>query len=257
MTFQRETKTAATIKILQSLVSKMKPHTQIPSERTLSESLGVSRMTLRSALDKLQLNGVLYSIQGSGTFVSEKRILKRTHLTSFTEDMSSRGLTASTVVLKAEVVAAPQDVCEAWGYTPERVYRIFRVRLGDGTPMCVEEAFIESSVAPDLLSHDLSGSLYAQLRDRYGRGIEKATHTVLAVALDQNLAELMDEKVGAPALEFTQVGFDSGGRPVEFCVSTKRADVFSVSYSVSSDVIALGLILPLPLGESKAFKNDS
>lgn len=232
MTSIRETKTAATMRILKASVSQMEPHTQIPPERTLSDSLGVSRMTLRNALDKLQVDGILYSVQGSGTFVAEKRISKRALLSSFTEDMATRGLTGSTIVLKAEVVTPPAEVCEAWGFTPERVYRIYRVRLGNDIPMCVEEAYIEPSFAPDLLSHDLSGSLYHKLRDGYGRGIERATHTVVAIALNEVLAHLLNEKVGSPALEFTQVGFDAGGRPVEFCVSTKKADIFRVEYSV-------------------------
>ena len=228
----RETKKESTIRALKALVSEMKPHTKISSERELSLELGVSRMTLRDSLAQLQTDGLLYSVPGSGTFVREQRIPKRAHLTSFTEDMRQRGLEPSTVVLTAEVVETPQAVKEAWGEIAERVYRIYRLRLGSGEPMCVEEAFIEISAAPDLLSKDLTQSLYGLLREGYGRGVEKATHSVAAVPLTSDLAELFHATEGSPALEFTQVGFDSGGRPVEYCISTKRAEVFSVFYEV-------------------------
>jgi GntR family transcriptional regulator len=227
-----ETKKKATTRALKKLVSQLKPHSKLPSERELSETLGVSRMTLRHAIGDLQSEGLLYSVPGSGTFVKEQRISKRAHLTSFTEDMQARGLTPETVVLTAEVVPTPQQVREAWGEAGDRVYRIYRLRLGSGEPMCIEEAFIDISAAPDLLSHDLTQSLYGLLREQYGRGVDKATHTVAAVPLSPQLAELLEDSVGAPALEFTQVGFDSGGRPVEFCISTKKADIFSVFYEV-------------------------
>lgn len=232
MTSLKQTKKGITTRALKALVAEMKPHTKIPSERELSEELGVSRMTLRHAISDLQTDGLLYSVPGSGTFVREQRIPKRAHLTSFTEDMQQRGLTPATIVLTAEVVPIPQAVKEAWGDIADRVYRVLRLRLGSGAPMCVEETFIEISTAPDLLSRDLTQSLYALLHDSYGRGVEKATHSVAAVPLSPALAELLGDEVGAPALEFTQVGFDSGGRPVEFCISTKRADTFSVFYEV-------------------------
>lgn len=228
----KETKKKATTRALKKLVSELKPHSKIPSERDLSETLGVSRMTLRQAIGDLQDDGLLYSIPGSGTFVTEQRIPKRAHLTSFTQDMEQRGLTPSTIVLKAEVVATPPAVKDAWGEVGDRVFRVYRLRLGSGKPMCIEEAFIEISVAPDLLSHDLTQSLYGLLHENYGRGIDKATHSVAAVPLSPALAELLEDTVGSPALEFTQVGFDSGGRPVEYCISTKKAEIFSVFYEV-------------------------
>jgi GntR family transcriptional regulator len=228
----QETKKQVTTRALRRLVSELKPHSKIPSERELSEALGVSRMTLRHAIGDLQGDGLLYSIPGSGTFVREQRIPKRAHLTSFTQDMEQRGLVPSTTVIQAEVVPTPQAVREAWGDVGERVFRIYRLRSGSGQPMCIEEAFIDIAAAPDLLSHDLSQSLYSLLRENYGRGVEKATHSVAAVPLSPALAGLLDDDVGSPALEFTQVGFDSGGRPVEYCISTKKADMFSVFYEV-------------------------
>lgn len=106
------------------------------------------------------------------------------------------------------------------------------MRSGSGQPICIEEAFIDITAAPDVLSHDLSQSLYALLRENYGRGVEKATHSVVAVGLSLALAGLLNDDVGSPALEFTQVGFDPGGRPIEYCISTKKAEIFIVFYEV-------------------------
>ena len=219
---------------LEVLITGMQPHQRLPSERELTERFEVSRMTLRSVLMELQREGRIYSVQGSGTYVSESRVSKRMHLTSFTEDMQARGMTPSTTVLRAEVVDAPVVLAEAWGKSVGRVFRLLRVRFGNQTPMCIEEAFIDITAAPDLLANDLTGSLYQLLDATYDRGISRATHTVEAVTLDKEQAALMGAQEGEPALQFTQVGFDSGGRPVEFCISTKRADIFSLKYSVEA-----------------------
>src|SRR5437879_13874413 len=68
----------------------------IPSERRLSSDLGVSRLTLRAALDDLVRDGYLVRRHGSGTFVSEPKIAQQLTLTSFTEDMRRRGMTAGS-----------------------------------------------------------------------------------------------------------------------------------------------------------------
>ncbi len=229
-----KSKTASTRDTLRRKIERLKPNTRLPSERQLAVDLGVSRMTLRQALDELQQEGRIYTVRGSGTFVSQFRVSKRMTLTSFSQDMLARGMTPSSVVISAEVATPPQELVEAWGINVARVYRVRRLRLGDDLPVCVEDAYFEVSAAPDLLAQDLTGSIYALLKEHYGRGISTAMHTVAAIAVEGETATLLDVPAGTPALEFTQVGFDASGSPVEYCVSTKRADIFDVRYSVQA-----------------------
>src|SRR5213594_1968991 len=76
----------------------------IPSERRLSGELGVSRLTLRAALDELVREGYLVRRHGSGTFVSEPKIAQQLTLTSFSEDMRARGMTPASRTLELKVV---------------------------------------------------------------------------------------------------------------------------------------------------------
>src|SRR5205814_8516739 len=105
----------------------------IPSERRLSGELGVSRLTLRAALDELVREGYLVRRHGSGTFVSEPKIAQQLTLTSFTEDMRRRGMVADSRTLRLENVHAGPQVGRALNVSPaDRVFRIRRLRLAGG-----------------------------------------------------------------------------------------------------------------------------
>src|SRR3954468_17593027 len=81
---------------------QLKPHDQLPTERELAESFGVTRLTVRRALDQLGYEGRVYRTQGAGTFVSEPRIAKSVELTSFTQDMRARVLVPGSRDTKVE-----------------------------------------------------------------------------------------------------------------------------------------------------------
>lgn len=228
----RITKTESLKKELRKLIRQQKAHVLIPSERQLAEKYHVSRMTLRLVLGELQREGLIYRLRGKGTFTSQERVSKRMGLTSFTEDMVQKGLVAKTKVINAEVVAPPLALIEAWGIEVPRVFRVTRLRFGGNTPMCLEDAYLNIEAAPDLLAQDLSQSIYALFKDKYQIPISTATHEVQAIALDQKTSQMLKVPKGAAALQFIQVGFDPTNRPVEYCISIKRADKFDLRYTV-------------------------
>src|ERR671935_2659212 len=121
------------------LIDQLQVGEAIPAERRLSRELGVSRLTLRAALDDLVREGYLVRRHGSGTFVSEPKIAQRLTLTSFSEDMRRRGMVPDSRTIGLENVHAGPQVARALRISPsERVYRIRRLRLADGEPMALE-----------------------------------------------------------------------------------------------------------------------
>src|SRR3954465_1336658 len=108
----------------------------IPSERKLSTDLGVSRLTLRAALDELVREGYLVRRHGSGTFVGEPKIAQQLTLTSFSEDMRRRGMVPDSRTVSLENVHAGPRVARALSISPDaHVFRIRRLRLADGAPI--------------------------------------------------------------------------------------------------------------------------
>jgi DNA-binding GntR family transcriptional regulator len=124
--------------ILEQAVARAEPGTLLPSERELAERYGVARMTVRTAI-----GGLVYRLQGQGTFVAQPRITQPAALTSFSEDMTARGMTASPIVLAHETVGASSAIARALKL-PEGapIVRLERVRCGDGQPIAVERAHL-------------------------------------------------------------------------------------------------------------------
>ena len=220
---------------IRKIIRGLPAHSLLASERQLAEELLVSRMTLRLVLGELQREGLIYRRRGKGTFTSQERVSKRMGLTSFTEDMAQKGLTAKTKVIGAEVVKPPLELVEAWGVEVPRVFRVTRLRFGGSIPMCLEDAYLNVDAAPDLLAQDLTQSIYALFRNKYQNPICTATHEVQAILLDDETSKMLKVPKSTAALQFIQVGFDLANRPVEYCVSIKRADKFDLRYTVYSE----------------------
>lgn len=205
-----------------------KPGERIPSERDLSVRFGVSRLTVNKALKELERAGVLYAQVGKGTFISgETYHQELEHLTGFTEEMRSRGHGASSRVLTAAIILAPDDIARILNVLPgTRLIVLQRVRLADEQPVAIETANIVASLCPDLLEkHDFAHeSLYNVMRRDYGIHLTHAEQTIEARPATREEASALNIKVGQPVLSMTRVACDEANRPVEYVRSAYRGD---------------------------------
>src|ERR671923_2291061 len=100
------TKQSATRQQVMDLIERLGVGTAIPSERQLSADLGVSRLTVRAALDDLAREGYLVRRRGSGTYVQQPKISQELTMTSFSEDMRRRGMMPSSRTLSMSSILA-------------------------------------------------------------------------------------------------------------------------------------------------------
>lgn len=205
----------------------------IPSERILAANLGVSRMTIRQAVETLVADGRLQREHGKGTFVAPERMDFEMRLTTFAEEMSRRGITATTTHLAAQVVQASKEVAAALGVPPEEpVFFVYRVRYGDGEPLSIEQQWIPCQLAPDLLADGPPASLYAALR---ARGIEPewGEETVSAAEATDTEASLLVLGTSRVVLRAERRTYSAQGA----CMYSKacyRADRYSVWMPLSA-----------------------
>ncbi|WP_108610548.1 GntR family transcriptional regulator [Aminobacter sp. MSH1] len=145
----------------------------LPSEGDLSRQYGLSRITVRQALKSLEAKGLVYSAQGRGSFPTVPRVKGISGFHSFTSEVRRNGQEPGTRILEtAEVDGLPSVVTDklpvSEGENGPQVH-LRRLRLIDGVPIAVEDAWLPKAMFPDLGTTDFTdGSLYALLADRWG-----------------------------------------------------------------------------------------
>jgi GntR family transcriptional regulator len=202
----------------------------IPSERELCARFGLARMTVRKAVDHLVLEGRLYRVPGKGTFVARPKIALRLQLASFSADMRARGLEPGSVDLGRRVTPAGRRVARELGLADdEPVHVIERLRTADGLPMGIERNHFPAALTPGLIDEPLDGkSLFAVLEDRYGIVFDEGEQIIEAGVADGTDARLLGLSEGSAVL-LHQRRARASGRPVEYAVSTYRADRYQLT----------------------------
>lgn len=203
------------------------PGAALPPERELAAELGISRVTVRKALAGLVEAGLLTQRRGSGTYVAERgRRLEQplSRLTSFTEDMAVRGLTASVRVLGRTVSQPSPEESMALGlHVGDRVSRLHRLRLAGGEPFAIELASLPQTYLPD--PEQVESSLYKVLETLGVRPV-RAMQRIAAANLGAAEARLLEVPEGAAALRIERVSYLADGRVVEFTRSFYRGDAY-------------------------------
>jgi GntR family transcriptional regulator len=200
------------------------PDEALPAERDLADAYSISRVTVRKALDGLVEARLLTRRHGAGTFVAAPIEKNFATLSSFTEDMESRGLTArSTWISRKSGVVTPEEAM-ALGLSPgSAVTRLSRVRYADDVSMAIEHSTIPADILP--AAEAVDASLYAALgAARPVRVLQR----LRAVLLDESEAALLGITGPAAGLLIERRGFDAGGRTVEFTRSLYRGDSYDI-----------------------------
>ena len=206
---------------------RLAPGDSLPAERDLAAMTGLSRVTVRNAIQALVTSGQLVQRRGSGTFVQQKveRLEQALSLlTSFTEDMARRGRTVDSHWMSRRIDApAPEEVMALGLGADDRVARLERVRRSDGVPLAIERASIPASVLP--APEAVEGSLYLALEQRGMRPV-RAVQRISAANLGPRDAELLGVTPGVAGLRIERIGYLASGRVVEFTRSLYRGDAY-------------------------------
>jgi GntR family transcriptional regulator len=221
VTKQRETRE----RVLE-LIEPLNVGASIPPERQLSVELGVSRLTLRAALDELVREGYLVRRRGAGTFVAEPKVPKGMDIASFSDDMRARGLTPGSRTIDLREIPAGARLGRILHVSPaEPILSAKRLRLADGDPMAIELLHVRSSLVPGLSGADLEeNSFYDLLSSRYGISIVGGTQTVEPTVTNDEESTALGVPLHSPALLFERVTRSSAGDTVEYTSSTYRGD---------------------------------
>jgi GntR family transcriptional regulator len=206
-----------------------------PSERELAEKFGVSRMTVRQALNALKQDGLIYHERGIGAFVSKRKLDVHTrNLVGFTEEMIERGLRPSSKLLLAKIEEADEETAADLGIeTGEAVFHLQRLRLADDSPMAFEDAYLPAVRYPNLENIDLGRmSLYEILEKEYNVRMSHAEEFLEAMAVNKEIAKVLSIKADAPVLMVHRVVFSDANLAVESVRTYYRADRYRATFKL-------------------------
>jgi GntR family transcriptional regulator len=202
----------------------------LPPERVLCEQFGISRMTLRQAMNLLAREGLIDSRRGIGTVVRPSRLRKQQQeLRSFSEEIRARGGRPESRLISLGLATPEATVREFFGLREDqKVYEIQRVRLNDGEPLALEIARIPERSCPGLERFDLAKtSLYRILEESYGLSLESCSEEISAEIPNSECRKLLSVPARTAVLVVNRRTYTRDERPVEFTRSVFRGDRYS------------------------------
>jgi GntR family transcriptional regulator len=203
---------------------KLASDSALPPERDIATDFGVSRITVRKALDALAEEGLVSRRHGAGTFVTARVEKSFSMLSSFSEDMVSRGRTARSTWLRRSAGTVTPEEAMVLGLSPgSPVLRFHRIRFADDVAMALEFTSVPSQYLGSADAVD--ASLYAALEKTGARPV-RALQRLRAVLFTAEQAELLGIEAGAPGLLIERRGFLADGQAVEFTQSYYRGDSY-------------------------------
>ncbi|MEV8378991.1 GntR family transcriptional regulator [Kribbella sp. NPDC056861] len=219
------------------LIEARGPGQPLPAERALSEALGVSRPTLRAALEDLAQEGLVIRQQGRGTFTGSTKVdqvLAPTQGGRFRAPQVT-GSPWRRRLISFDIEPAGARLGQRMEISPgENVISVIRLRLVEDAPMCIERIRIPASLVPGISGEEFEGgSLYELLRSQFGVNPSTAVQTTEATVTDVREAELLGVPTLSPALLFERFTRDQDGRLVEYTTAIYRGDRYRITNNLS------------------------
>jgi GntR family transcriptional regulator len=226
---------------LRRRVSALPEHTLLPPEPQLCAEYGVSRITLRRAVDGLVADGHLVREQGRGTYVTRPGIRHEYResfvhrIAGFSSVMTEQGAQVETTVLTQRVVPCPPSAAAELQVEPAtEVVELRRLRSVDGAPNHVAHNFLLAARYPKAAVEDFGhGSLYEYLRREYDADLAHARIVVDVGTAAPEEADLLRVVAGSPLLVVRTTVRDSEERPLVYSFSRLRPDISQVEFEVS------------------------
>lgn len=214
----------------EKIETEMGPNTMLSSERELVEHYGLSRTTVRLALQELEKMGYIYRQHGKGTFVSDlsKKTTNLSGAYSFTDQMNALGKIPETKILEFEKIEANKYLANQLNVSlGEPLYKLKRLRLADDQPMMLERSYLPVKI---FLSMDVqqleSKPLYTLFEENYEQIIRVADEEFYASLVTGRDAEILALMESSPVLHLVRKTYNIKNEIIEFTRSVARADQF-------------------------------
>ncbi len=220
----------------------LEPGEELPTEGELGDAFGVSRVTVRQAVQELLTDRVLYRPKPRSRL---RRATGRVHQELmrlpgfFRDDILAAGMDPSVTVLRASVTRDERIAELLRSHADADLARIERLHSGSGQPMALQVSYLPLALFPDLLEQDLSQSLFRLTADRYGHEVTGARQRLYARECRPEEAEVLRLPNRSPALIVERVSYAGGHLPIEFFRCCLAPDSYDFTF-VLGDLAGTG-----------------
>lgn len=215
----------------------LRPGEKLPSENDLCQLFGVSRTTVRQAVNELVISGKLYRVQGKGTFISELSAVKPFYsISGFTSDMRHQGFAPTSRVLVFKPLIPEFAVSQALGLgLEEPAILLKRLRYANNEIVGLDNVHMPFKRFSDILPVDFSKhSLYKYIQENLNVVPVRSLNFIEAIICDEELAELLQVEPGFPVLKMTETVYDQNNVIFEYSIAFYRADRYMFNVEIDS-----------------------
>lgn len=225
--------------IMKILLEDMKEGEKIPTEIELRERFGVSRMTVRQAIQTLIQEGALIRYRGKGTFVAPKRVQHDLHteeLLSLFEDLNLSGNTLHSVVLQRKLVPAPSAlVSKIKESNQQQVVELVRVRTLNDHPLVYQVSYFPERFYPLISEVDIvENSLLKAIEEHLQIRPQRANFSVRATSADNNMSGYLAINEGDPLLRIEKLSFGENHEWFELALLYCVSEVFELTLTTET-----------------------
>lgn len=211
------------------LSGKYSSKEQLPLEKEMCEHYGVSRITIKKAVDELVVQGLVIKRRGSGTFVKAlddgdvQELSLAKQFEGFSE--ANRDKKISSKIIKFEVIHPSEEIATKLKIScDDFVYYVIRARYADDEPYVVEYTYMPIGLIPGIKNDILMSSIYKYIEKKLKLKIKSAHRVIRSLLPNELEQEWLKVENNFPILEVEQVGFLDNGQPFEYSKSHHRSD---------------------------------
>lgn len=200
---------------------------KLPSERELSETYKISRMTGRNVLTQLVDLGYAYRLKGKGTFVKFPNIERDfVKLSGFSQMLESKGIKPSNKIVESEIIVADNKIASLLETSiGTEVYKIVRIRYGNKIELALEYSYLPVSLFENLLQYDFEkDSLYKVIEENYNYKLKYSKQWIKITTLNANESKLLNVNKNTPAFLLESISYDMDENVVESTISINIGD---------------------------------
>jgi GntR family transcriptional regulator len=198
----------------------------LPNEVQMASSLGISRNTLRQAINKLVFEGLLIRKKGVGTIVTKPVDSKANNWKSFSQEMKTKGINIVNYDIGFKWLVPEIEILQFFGLKEgAKVLKMERLRGSDSGPFVFFISYFHPRIG--LTGHeDFNRPLYNIMEEDYSVTVKISQEEITATAANKEMADKLEMNFGEPILKRKRFVFDPGRRPIEFNIGYYRADSF-------------------------------